>query len=156
MANGASFRMSNRQPPHVPPAQRVAELIESSLENPPSLKSLAFDVSMTPFQLSRLFRRYHRETIPGYIRRLRMARAASMLLKSNMMIGQISSAVGYQSLGAFVRGFTREIGKTPSLYRREMRANRENSNSGGVLGLVAAWLHELFVPMTDAAAKFCC
>ncbi|WP_170157548.1 helix-turn-helix transcriptional regulator [Roseimicrobium gellanilyticum] len=130
----------------------MAELIESSLENPPSLRALAQEVNMTPFQLSRLFRRYHGETIPGYIRRLRMARAASMLIKSNMMIGQISHAVGYQSLGAFVRGFTREIGKTPSVYRRETRANREKS---GVLGLVAAWMHELCFPVMDVM-KLCC
>lgn len=104
---------------------------------------------MTPFQLSRLFKRYHGETIPGYIRRLRMARAASMLTKSNMMIGQISHAVGYQSLGAFVRGFTREIGKTPSAYRKESRATREQHRSGGIVGLVAAWVHELCFPMLD-------
>lgn len=110
---------------------------------------------MTPFQLSRLFRRYHGETIPGYIRRLRMARAASMLVKSSMMIGQISSAVGYQSLGAFVRGFTRELGKTPSIYRKEARANRDPQRSGGVVGMVAAWFHEISLPAMDLM-RLCC
>lgn len=147
--------MSNRHPSQIPAAQRVAEIIEASLENPPSLRALAQEVSMTPFQLSRLFRRYHGETIPGYIRRLRMARAASMLVKSSMMIGQISSAVGYQSLGAFVRGFTRELGKTPSVYRREARANRDQQRSGGIVSVVAAWLHELCFPVLDLM-RLCC
>jgi transcriptional regulator GlxA family with amidase domain len=152
--------MSDRQLPKIPPAQRVAELIEASLENPPSLRTLAVEVSLTPFQLSRVFHRYHGETIPGYVRRLRMGRAASMLAKSNMMIGQIALAVGYHSLGAFVRGFTRELGKTPSAYRKGARSTTPTATptkeaSGGLCGLVAAWVHELFWPAAELM-KFSC
>lgn len=146
--------MSSRHPSQIPVAQRVAEIIEASLEKPPGLKALAQEVCMTPFQLSRLFKRYHGETIPGYIRRLRMARAASMLTRSNMMIRQVAYAVGYQSLGAFVRGFARELGSKPSIYRRESRANGERSG-GGLLGLVAAWFHEISLPLSDAL-RLCC
>lgn len=156
--------MSNRQTlQKVPAAQRVAELIEGCIENPPSLRALALEVGLTPFQLSRLFRRYHGETIPGYLRRLRMARAAALLTKSDMVIGQIALVVGYNSIGAFVRGFTRELGRTPSVYRREKRsvatatatATVPAEGPRGLYGLAAAWLHELFLPLTDAL-RFCC
>ncbi len=147
--------MSDRQLHKIPAAQRVAELIEGSLENPPSLRTLAQEVGLTSFQLSRVFHRYHGETIPGYLRRLRMARAASLLATSNMMIRQIAFAVGYTSLGAFVRGFTRELGNTPSAYRKAVRSRSGKEGSGGLCGLAAAWFHDLCWPLTDLL-KFCC
>jgi transcriptional regulator GlxA family with amidase domain len=110
---------------------------------------------LTSFQLSRVFHRYHGETIPGYVRRLRMARAASLLTKSEMMIRQISIAVGYSSLGAFVRGFTRELGKTPSAYRKGARSSSGREAQGGLYGVVVAWFHELCWPLADLL-KFCC
>jgi transcriptional regulator GlxA family with amidase domain len=147
--------MSDRQLPKTPAAQRAAELIEGSLENPPGLRILALEVGLTSFQLSRVFHRYHGETIPGYVRRLRMARAASLLARSDMVIRQIAFAVGYTSLGAFVRGFTRELGKTPSAYRKAVRFRSGQEASGGLCGLAAAWFHELCWPLTDLL-KFCC
>lgn len=104
-------------------AQEAARMLDADHLKAPSLEELAKAVGISPFQLSRSFHTQHGVTIPGYIRRLRMNRAAELLVTTDLSVTEIASEVGYQSLSAFVRGFQREQGKVPTRYRAEMRTN---------------------------------
>ncbi|RBP36620.1 AraC-like DNA-binding protein [Roseimicrobium gellanilyticum] len=103
-------------------AQEVARMLDADHLKVPSLEELAKTVGVSPFQLSRSFHQHHGVTIPGYVRRLRMNRAAELLSSTNLSVTEIALEVGYQSLSAFVRGFQREQGRVPTRYRAEMRA----------------------------------
>ncbi|HSI62119.1 MAG TPA: helix-turn-helix transcriptional regulator, partial [Candidatus Saccharimonadia bacterium] len=67
---------------------------------------------------SRLFGRVMGKSMPAMLRERRMAEAARMLLESNQNIGDVAIAVGYYSISAFSRAFTRELRVTASEYRR--------------------------------------
>lgn len=103
-------------------ADKAARILDLEFDNPRSLTVLAVDVGLSPTQLSRAFHSRHGVTIPGYVRRLRTTLASHLLSTTDMMIGEIGLAVGYHSMSAFVRGFTRESGRTPSTFRAEARA----------------------------------
>ena len=99
-------------------ADRAVASLLRDLQNPPSLEELAKEVGLTTFQLSRLFGRVLWKSMPALLRERRMAEAARMLLESNQNIGDVAIAVGYYSISAFSRAFSREIHMTASEYRR--------------------------------------
>jgi AraC-like DNA-binding protein len=82
---------------------------------------LAGETSLSPFQLSRLFGRITGKTIPGMLREKRMEVSAELLKQSDARIGEVAVKVGYSSLSAFNRAFTREIGIAPLKYRKNFR-----------------------------------
>lgn len=102
---------------------RVTFLLERDLENPPSLDMLASDAGCSSFQLSRMFAAHMAQTIPEFVRRKRMERAASMLSSSRLGVSEIAITVGYTSFSAFTRGFVREFGMTPSSFRKSKTAD---------------------------------
>ena len=98
-------------------------MLDLEFENPRELEALAQAVGLSPFQLSRAFHGHHGVTIPGYLRRLRMEKAAKMITTTDLLIGDIARAVGYASMSAFNRAFTREMHKGPNEYRGSVRAS---------------------------------
>jgi AraC-like DNA-binding protein len=101
--------------------QLVKARLLADLTNPPSLEDLADETSLSPFQLSRLFGRTIGKTIPGVLREKRMEVAAELLRQGDARIGEVAVKVGYSSLSAFNRAFTREIGIAPLKYRQNIR-----------------------------------
>lgn len=122
-------------------ADKAARILDLEFDRPRSLTALSLEVGLTPTQLSRAFHARHGVTIPGYVRRLRATLASHLLSTTDMMIGEIGLAVGYHSISAFVRGFTRESGRTPSTFRAEARtqtaADRRASLAGDALPATA-------------------
>lgn len=102
-------------------AVRAAELLLQDLKNPPSLETMAHEVGLTTFQLSRLFGRVMGKSMPALLRERRMAAAARQLVETNQNIGDVAVDVGYYSISAFSRAFLRELGMTASEYRRSGR-----------------------------------
>lgn len=63
--------------------------------------------------LCRLFKRFGRETPYGMLMRLKMDRAAELLLHSNLMIKEVAAAVGFNDPYHFSRVFKRVRGLSP-------------------------------------------
>ena len=106
---------------HREAAEKVGHRLDLEYVDPPSLSTLAMGVGLSPFQLSRIFGTHHGMSIPRYIRRLRLARAAELLATTDRMVGEVMAEVGYSSASAFVRAFTEETGRTPSEHRAVVR-----------------------------------
>jgi AraC-like DNA-binding protein len=122
-------------------ADKAARILDLEFDKPRSLTALSLELGLSPTQLSRAFHSRHGVTIPGYVRRLRTTLASHLLSTTDMMIGEIGLAVGYHSMSAFVRGFTRESGRTPSTFRAEARiklaADKQASATGDALPAIA-------------------
>ncbi|MNI67200.1 transcriptional activator FtrA [compost metagenome] len=56
---------------------------------------------------------------PGQVLLALRIRHACQLLKSNHTVEQACSAVGYQSIAAFTRAFTKAVGVQPGAYRKQ-------------------------------------
>jgi AraC-like DNA-binding protein len=96
--------------------ERAKEVLARDLVSPPSLETLGQDVGCSPFYLSRMFSREVGLTIPQYLRKLRMERAAELLRSGRYNVTEAATEVGYASLSHFSKAFCETIGCCPVLY----------------------------------------
>ncbi len=68
--------------------------------------------------LSRLFRRYDRESPKRYLLRCRMAFAASLLLDPKLLVKEVAALAGYEDQYHFSRLFKAAYGQSPESFRR--------------------------------------
>jgi AraC-like DNA-binding protein len=96
--------------------ERAKELLSRDLANPLTLEALGQEVGCSPFYLSRMFSREVGLTIPQYLRKLRMERAAELLRTGRYNVTEAATEVGYSSLSHFSKAFCETIGCCPVLY----------------------------------------
>jgi len=96
--------------------ERTKELLARDLAEPPTLEMLGREVGCSPFYLSRSFSREVGLTIPQYLRKLRMERAAELLRSGRYNVTEAATEVGYASLSHFSKAFCETIGCCPVLY----------------------------------------
>jgi AraC-like DNA-binding protein len=97
-------------------ADRVAVLLRQRLNEPPSLEEIGREVGCSPFYLSRTFSREMGMTIPQFIRKIRMERAAELLRSGKYNVTEAAMEVGYSSLSHFSQAFCQTMGCCPALY----------------------------------------
>jgi AraC-like DNA-binding protein/effector-binding domain-containing protein len=90
----------------------------SHLDEDVSLATLARQAGLSVFHLQRAFSTAAGETPKQFTLRLRLGRAAAMLLTREDSILEIALECGFQSHEVFCRAFRRRFGMSPSLYRR--------------------------------------
>ena len=103
---------------------RVVTLLQQCLAQPPSLDEIGREAACSPFYLSRIFSREMGMTIPQYIRKLRMERAAELLRSGKYNVTEAAMEVGYSSLSHFSRAFCQAMGCCPALYPLRPPAQR--------------------------------
>lgn len=96
--------------------ERVKELLALDLAQPPALEKLGVEVGCSSFYLSRIFSREVGLTIPQYLRKIRMERAAELLRSGRYNVTEAAIEVGYSSLSHFSKAFCETIGCCPVLY----------------------------------------
>ncbi|MBU0552444.1 AraC family transcriptional regulator [Myxococcota bacterium] len=97
---------------------RVIFHIEAHLDEPLMLVTLAQIACFSPFHFHRIFAAFTGETLAGFIRRLRLERAAYGLLHLDAPVTEIALGAGYETHSAFTRAFVALFGLTPSAYRQ--------------------------------------
>lgn len=95
---------------------RVVEILSRDLLNPPTLQQIAQQVGCSPFYVSRMFSKERGQTIPQFIRQLRLERAAELLRGGTHNVTEAAFAVGYSSLSHFSQAFHQQFGCCPGLY----------------------------------------
>jgi len=97
--------------------QPVMAFAARHLDEDVSLAALAGQAGMSTFHLHRVFSAATGETPKQFTLRLRLARAAAMLLITGDSVLDVALACGFQSHEAFCRAFRKRFGMTPSGYR---------------------------------------
>jgi AraC family transcriptional regulator len=87
------------------------------LEEDLSLAALAGQAGLSAFHLHRVFSATAGETPKQFTLRLRLGRAAAMLLTTRESVLNVALSCGFQSHEAFCRRFHKRFGTTPSAYR---------------------------------------
>jgi AraC family transcriptional regulator len=95
---------------------RVVTLLRQRLAEPPSLDEIGREVGCSPFHLSRTFSAQTGMTIPQYLRKLRMERAAELLQSGRYNVTEAALEVGYSSLSHFSQSFCQTMGCCPGLF----------------------------------------
>src|ERR1700730_2399748 len=97
--------------------QPVLAFAAAHLDEDLSLEALAREAGLSAFHLHREISTPAGETPKEYTMRLRVGRAAVMLLTSDDSVLDVALACGFQSHEVFCRTFRRRFGITPSAYR---------------------------------------
>jgi AraC family transcriptional regulator len=96
-----------------------------------SLAALATRSGLSPFHLHRLFSAAASETPKQFTLRLRLERAALLLLQGERSVLNVALSCGFRSHEAFCRAFRRCFGMRPGAYRsRGLDARAEKSYAG--------------------------
>jgi AraC-like DNA-binding protein len=90
-----------------------------------SLDRVAQEAAMSRYHFSRTFKRETGTRFIDFVAKVRLAQASTLLAETDRSITAIALAVGYQDLSPFERTFKRELGLTPSQYRRRVRVGLE-------------------------------
>jgi AraC family transcriptional regulator len=98
--------------------RKVRDLMVTHLEDEFNLLRLAREAGMSEFHFSRAFKSTTGFKPSQYFINLRMERARRLLRETNRSIIEIGLNVGYTSPSHFSRIFHREVGISPSRYRR--------------------------------------
>ena len=104
--------------------EQVIVLLKQNLANPPSLEELGRKIGCSHFYLSRIFSTQTGKTIPQYLRRLRMDKAAELLRAGEHNVTEAALEVGYNSLSHFSSAFHETFGCCPGLYPVKTLAQR--------------------------------
>lgn len=105
--------------------ERVLAILRRNLGEPPTLEEIGRQAGCSPFYLSRIFSRETRMTIPQYLRKLRMERAAELLESGKYNVTEAAMEVGYSSLSHFSQAFCQTMGCCPALY--PLRGGRDGA-----------------------------
>jgi AraC-like DNA-binding protein len=97
---------------------RARDLVDSRYDEPLDLRRLAREAHVSPRHFSRSFRRVFGETPHQYLLSRRLERARHLLRTTEMPVAEICLDVGFASVGSFTTTFTRQIGVSPTTFRK--------------------------------------
>ena len=96
---------------------RARDEIDRAYAEPLDVASLAAVAYVSPAHFIRTFKATFGEAPHRYLQRRRIERAMAMLRDTDTPVTEVSTAVGFQSLGTFSRTFRQIVGRSPSKYR---------------------------------------
>ena len=100
---------------------KLKRYIEENLGGELTRSVLAGQVYLSEDYITRLFIRETGRTLPVYIARRRMEKAAKLLRESTDPISKIAMEVGYSNFSYFSKTFRDYVGSTPNEYRAKYR-----------------------------------
>ena len=101
---------------------RVAAWMHARLESPVSLNEAAREAGLSSYHFLRGFRQVTGVTPHQYLVRLRLGRAARLLVRTDLPVTQVALDAGFEDLSNFIRTFRRATGKSPWRFRALRRA----------------------------------
>jgi AraC family transcriptional regulator len=93
------------------------ELLDSRLDEAPTLGSLAKAVGIHPVHFAAVFRRIHGCSVGEYSRRRRLDHARQRLAETDLSLAQVATEAGFADQSHMTRVFKRFLGLTPREYR---------------------------------------
>jgi transcriptional regulator GlxA family with amidase domain len=96
-----------------PKLSQVIQMMEANIEDPISPAVVAREVGLSARQLERLFRRYLNRSPKRYYMQLRLQKARSLLLQTDMSVIAIAMASGFSSPSHFSKCYRAQYATTP-------------------------------------------
>ncbi|OOG73009.1 AraC family transcriptional regulator [Algoriphagus sp. A40] len=99
--------------------EQAKNLLESKLQNPPSIAELAHLVGLNETYLKIHFKAIFANTVYGFVKKRRIQKAIQLLKEGKLNISEIGWEVGYRHPTHFSAAFKKETGCTPKEYSRD-------------------------------------
>lgn len=103
----------------------VINLMESNIELPLSMPSIARQCNLSLRQIERLFRKYRSMTPSQYYLSLRLTHAKQLLLNTNRSVIDISIATGFETQSYFTACYRKLFGYSPRSHRSKVATERQ-------------------------------
>jgi AraC-like DNA-binding protein len=97
---------------------RARDFVDSRYAEPLDLRSLAREAHVSPRHFSRSFRRVFGETPYQYLLTRRLERARHLLRTTELTVAEVCLEVGFTSVGSFTTTFRRQVGVSPTTFRK--------------------------------------
>lgn len=103
---------------------KVQDYIETNLYSSPSLEELAFVAGFSKFHFHRIFKSLVKESLSQYVNRLKLERAAYMLIhRHEMTVTEIAYYLGFVDSAVFSRAFKNHFKISPTYYKKHYSKN---------------------------------
>ena len=103
---------------HADCIEGVMRYIRAHIQEPLDRERLADVAGFSVPHFHRIFRAHVGESAIGYVRRLRLERAARKLRMGAVDITEVALAAGYDTHAAFSKAFKQQFGLSPSEFRQ--------------------------------------
>jgi two-component system, response regulator YesN len=97
---------------------RILSYLNDHYDEQVTLATLSRHCGLSTFRVAHLVKEITGNTVQEHIRRLRIQRAVELLVRSGQSCTEIAYALGYCDQSYFIKQFKRQMGITPSRYRR--------------------------------------
>ena len=108
---------------------RIREMLREEEHPRLTLAELSRSIGRHPVQISRQFHRYFGCTISEYMRRVRIAKAQSLLRCRDLGVAEIALACGFSDQSHFTTAFRRLTGVPPHRYRLQISSKTSARDS---------------------------
>lgn len=99
--------------------ENIIKYANDNFQENVSLSQICEELGYSVQYASRIFKEQMGVNFSAYLIQIRMQKACSLLLSTDMTIQQIGNAVGYSNMAFFYRVFKNIIGETPSEFRNK-------------------------------------
>ena len=99
----------------------IMNYCNENYQKPLSLTVLAKELHLNKYYISHIMSNKLNIGFNDYINSLRISKACKMLMKNDITITEINEAVGFNTLRTFNRAFNKQMGCTPSQYRKKKK-----------------------------------
>lgn len=106
------------------------QLISSRLTQKLRVDDIAYELAISPSQLKNRFAASLGRGVAEEIRRLRLESAKRMLADGEQQISQIAKACGFTTADTMTQVFRRELGLTPTEYRKKVLGEAPSREAG--------------------------
>lgn len=113
---------SGKRPENSDIVRSAVRYMQQNYQNPNlTMNALAEHLNISSVTLSIDFKNEMEVKPSEYLANLRIEKAKDMLRNTNMLVKEISNAIGYEDDGSFTRRFKKHTGMTPGQYREKYR-----------------------------------
>ncbi|MDR3175026.1 MAG: AraC family transcriptional regulator [Desulfovibrio sp.] len=105
------------------------DILVGSMYDPPGIQKLSALCGLNEFKLKRGFRACFGDTVHGLLVRERMQHALALLRDSDTSVNIVANAVGYSSIGNFIKAFRNQFGITPGQILKNARRGNHQENA---------------------------
>lgn len=96
---------------------RAVDLLHADFRKNLTINSVAAEVGVHPFHLSKVFKQFHQQTIGDYVKNLKVRFACRELSRPDSDLASVALASGFADQSHFTRVFKQLTGMTPGAFR---------------------------------------